>query len=207
MSLTLCYDSETTGLTLTREKPSHPNQPHLVQLGCALYDENEVERAQVSLIIKPNGWVIPQGATDAHGITTEMANDLGVPLLVALAVFSNLAKIAHTHVAHNADFDIKVLMAAFHRVNRPFPPINSRCTKDLADPIMKMPPTERMVAAGFGWKSKPPKLIECMNFFFNEDLPGAHDALVDSRACARVFFEILRRQRSEELLAQRELVS
>ncbi len=195
MPLTLVYDTETSGLTLTREKPSHPEQPHLVQLGCALYDEAQYERAYVSLIIKPAGWTIPPGAADVHGITTEMAHDLGVPLLVALALFSNMAKAAATHVAHNADFDIKVLMAAFHRVNRPFPPINSRCTKDLADPYTKMPPTERMVAAGFGWKNKPPKLIECVKFFFNEELPGAHDALVDARACARVFFEIERRKR------------
>jgi DNA polymerase-3 subunit epsilon len=193
----LAFDSETDGLTLTREKPSHPRQPHLVQLGCLLFDKDGLERGTISLIIKPDGWIIPPGAIEAHGITNEMAHDLGVPLIVALAIFNHLVKISSTHVAHNVDFDIKVLMAAFHRANRPFPAMNPRCTKDLADPIMKMPPTEKMVAAGFGWKTKPPKLVECVKFFFNEDLPGAHDALVDARACARVFFEIERRQRLE----------
>ncbi len=197
MSLTLAMDTETTGLTITREKPDHPGQPHLVQLGCALYDSAQVERAHVSLIVKPTGYVISQEAIKAHGITTEMAHALGVPLIVALAAFNHLAKIADTIIAHNSDFDLKVLMAAFHRANRPFPPMNPRCTKDMADPIMKMPPTEKMVAAGFGWKTKPPKLIECVKFFFDEELLGAHDALVDARACARVFFEIERLKRTQ----------
>lgn len=207
MSLILAFDSETSGLTITREKPTHPGQPHLVQLGCSLYDEDQVERSYISLIIKPTGWTIPQGAAEVHGITTEMANDLGVPLVVALATFNHLVKASHTHIAHNSDFDIKVMLAAFHRANRPFPPINPRCTKDLADPIMKMPPTERMVAAGFGWKTKPPKLIECMKFFFDEELPGAHDALVDARACARVFFEIERRKKVEMTTPTEELAA
>lgn len=42
-----------------------------------------------------------------------------------------------------------------------------------------------MLAAGFT-KPKPPKLEECIRHFFDEALEGAHDALVDVRACARV---------------------
>lgn len=190
----LAFDSETTGLSLSREKPSHPRQPHLVQLGAALYDNDKVERAYLSLIIKPDGWIIPEGAAEVHGITTEMALAYGVPLIVALAAFNHLVKLADTWIGHNVDFDVKILMAAFHRANRPFPLMNPRCTKDLADPYTKLPPTERMITAGFGWKNKPPKLIECIKFFFDEELPGAHDALVDARACARVFFEIERRK-------------
>jgi hypothetical protein len=33
-------------------------------------------------------------------------------------------------------------------------------------------------------------LAECVKHFFGEDLAGAHDALVDVRACARVFFRL-----------------
>lgn len=60
-------------------------------------------------------------------------------------------------------------------------------------PIVNLPPTPKMVAAGFT-KPKPPSLTECMRFFFNEDLVGAHGALTDARACARVFHEIRRRE-------------
>jgi DNA polymerase-3 subunit epsilon len=46
-----------------------------------------------------------------------------------------------------------------------------------------------MLAAGFT-RAKQAKLSECITHFFNEDLTGAHDALVDVRACARVFFHL-----------------
>ena len=37
---------------------------------------------------------------------------------------------------------------------------------------------------------KWPKLEECMNHFFNETIEGAHDALVDVRATARVYYHL-----------------
>lgn len=198
MSLILVADTETSGLTLGREKPSHPGQPNLVQLACIMFTDTGKEIGSLSVIIKPDGWTIPDEAAAVHGINTEMATLVGIPLLAALAVFNHMVKAADVVVAHNAEFDLKILMTAFHRVNRPFPYMNPRCTKDMADPIMRMPPTEKMIAAGFGWKTKPPKLIECIKYFFDEDLEGAHDALVDTRACARVFFEIERRKALEK---------
>jgi DNA polymerase-3 subunit epsilon len=60
---------------------------------------------------------------------------------------------------------------------------------EAAAPIVNLPPTERMLAAGFN-KPKAPKLEECIHHFFGETLAGAHDALVDVRACARVYFHL-----------------
>ena len=189
----LCFDTETTGLTNSREPPEHPSQPHLVQLAAILYDDaGERELATLALIVRPDGWEIPAQAAAVHGITTELATAAGVPLVVALAAFNHLARAATTHVAHNAEFDMVVMGAAFHRVGRPQHPLNPRCTKNLATPVLNLPPTDRMRAAGF-IKPKPPTLAECYKFFFNEELVGAHDALVDTRGCARVYFELMRR--------------
>jgi DNA polymerase-3 subunit epsilon len=63
----------------------------------------------------------------------------------------------------------------------------SFCTCNAAKPIVNLPPTERMLAVGFTGP-KPPKLEECIKHFFDEQLPGAHDALVDARAAARIYF-------------------
>ena len=189
----LAYDTETTGLVNTKALPSDPSQPHLVQFAGILYDtELKREIATVMVIVKPDGWVIPKGAADVHGITTEIATECGVPLALALASFSNLVRISNDHVAHNEEFDQRVLQAQFHRLKRPFPAVNARCTKNLATPIVNLPPSDRMRAAGFN-KPKPPTLTECVDFFFGEKLEGAHDALVDTRACLRVYLEILRR--------------
>jgi DNA polymerase-3 subunit epsilon len=60
---------------------------------------------------------------------------------------------------------------------------------EAATPVLNLPPTERMIAAGFD-KPKPPKLEECIRHFFNEDLEGAHDAMADVIACRRVYFHL-----------------
>src|ERR1019366_268020 len=125
---TLAFDTETTGFINDREKPDHPSQPNLVQLGCILYDADNAERVSVDVIIKPDGWTIPsEVAKKSHGITTEMALALGIPLIGACSIFSNLVKLSDRTVGHNIDFDLKVMMAAFHRIGRPFPPVNPLC--------------------------------------------------------------------------------
>jgi DNA polymerase III subunit epsilon len=196
---TLAFDTETSDLCLEREKPDHPGQPHVVELGCVLYDHENAERTTVNVIIRPTGWTIAPKAQETHGISLEMAYDLGIPAMVAMAMFSNLVKQADRTCGHNITFDLKVMMAEFHRIGRPFPPTNPRCTKDLAEPVLKLPPTERMKATGMGHKFKSPTLTECVRFLFDEELVGAHGALADARACGRVLFELERRAKETVL--------
>ncbi len=191
----LVFDTETTGLPNNREPPDHPSQPHLVQLCALLLDpETQRERSVMSVIIKPDGWTVPPDAYKVHGITTEIAEACGVPLIVAMAMFSNLVRQSTCQVAHNVDFDMKIILAACARLKRPLQGVlNPRCTVNMTTPLLKLPPTERMIAAGFGSKWKSPTLAECVRFFFDEELESAHDAFVDARACARIYFEVLRR--------------
>lgn len=193
----LFFDTETTGLPARGCHPEDPRQPHLVQLACLLADEDRTERASVSLIVAPP-IPIPAQAAAVHGITDELAQAAGVNQGVAAFMWSQMLRRAHTVVAHNIQFDMGIMLTAWlrtrgetaqarwdemHRERQQF------CTMRAALPVVNMPPTERMLAAGFR-RPKPPKLSECIRHFFNEDLTGAHDALVDVRACARVFFHL-----------------
>lgn len=63
------------------------------------------------------------------------------------------------------------------------------CTCTKSTPILKLPPTEKMKAAGMNGP-KSAGLAECIKHFFNEELTGAHDAMVDVRACARVYYAL-----------------
>ena len=191
--LTLAWDTETDGLVLDREKPSHPGQPHLVELGCVLYDGEESRVVCNLVVYQPLLGTIPEKATSVHGLSFDMTGKLGVPLVVACAIFSNLVKLSDRQVGHNTQFDIKLMQAEFHRLGRPFPVMNPLCTRELSEPILKLPPTERMIKYGHGDKFKSPNLTECWRFFFDEPLIGAHGAQVDARASARVLFEIERR--------------
>jgi DNA polymerase-3 subunit epsilon len=189
----LAFDVETTGLPVKGQPPEHPGQPHIVQLAAILLEDSGRERASVCLIVKPDGYVISDKVSAIHGIDMGIAKTCGVPLVVAMGMFSNMCKLAATHIAHNAEYDELCILAAFHRVKRPCPPLNIRCTKDMSSPLLNLPPTEKMKAAGFGNKPKAPSLAECVRFFFNEEIDGAHDALVDTKCCARIYLEMLKR--------------
>jgi DNA polymerase-3 subunit epsilon len=199
MSLIFIYDTETTGLVQSSLPPSHPTQPHLVQLGCLLVSDTGKEICSADLIIQPNGYTIPDGAAKVHGITTEIAKECGVPMATALSVFAQLRAKASEVVGFNQKFDETVLRTAFHRYGRqPSHPGPGKitCCMELATPIMKLPPTARMVAAGFD-KYKPPNLQEAYKHFVHPDgFDGAHSAVVDCRATAEVYFKIMEQSRT-----------
>lgn len=188
---TLFFDTETTGLPLWREPSDDPRQPHLVQLAALLIAPDRSELGMFSAVIRPDGWTIPDEVAALHGITTEKALEIGIPVAEAMARFNEMLAEAHQLAAHNIDFDQRIMRIAYKRLGlmptrENLPKID---TCRLAAPLVNLPPTEKMVAAGFD-KPKPPKLIECIRHFFGEELEGAHDALVDVRACVRVFFHM-----------------
>lgn len=186
----LFFDTETTGFFNDRQPVNHPSQPHIVQLAASLTDNVGEEVMSFSVIID-NGVAIPTQASDVHGITTQIADERGIEPEIAMHLFSHLYRLADTVVAHNIKFDKGVVEAEIFRrhgeVRRLAKPLF--CTMEAATTIVNLPPTERMLAAGFD-KPKPPKLEECIRHFFNEDLDGAHDAMVDVAACRRVFFHL-----------------
>lgn len=189
----LFFDTETTGLPLNNMRLDHPGQPHIVQLAAVLTDDEMNEMASINLIVNP-GVPIPPGASAVHGISNEIAAKHGILPRTAAILFAEMMENAEVLVAHNLQFDIKMMQTLMVRqqVSVKNPPSMRYCTMESASPIVNLPPTARMIAAGFN-KPKPPKLEECIKFFFNETLEGAHDALVDVRACVRVYKELINR--------------
>lgn len=193
----LVFDTETTGLPVWHQPSEHPDQPRLVQLAMVALDSDLVEAASRSMIVRPDGWTIPADAAAIHGITTEMAMDEGVPLADVMDAFRDAVEQAGRLVAHNIKFDARIMRIQQFRLQAEtlggaIPEghefddfVRAReadhyCTMMKAYPIM-------------GLKSfKGASLGACVRHFFDEDLPGAHDALVDARACARVYRHLRR---------------
>lgn len=186
----LFFDTETTGFYDNRLPPDHDGQPHVVQLAMLLTDDAGAERLSASLIIDcPHP--IPSRASDVHGITNEVAGRFGVDLEASIDLFRHFYRLADIVVCHNVAFDVPVMASEIgrfqkHAVNLTKPTF---CTMEAATPIVNLPPTERMLAAGFN-KPKPPKLEECIAHFFGEKLEGAHDAMIDVAACRRVYLHL-----------------
>lgn len=188
----LVFDTETTGLPDFRAPSDAPNQPHLVQLAMVLLDDDLTERASVSLIIKPLGWEIPEEVTKIHGISNELAHAVGVPEKMAVELYVWMQYDKPTiAVAHNVNFDLRIMRIAMlrHGYDKSWQekrPLESYCTMNTASPIVNLPPTAKMKAAGFT-KPKAPRLAECIKHFFDEELVGAHDALNDARSTVRLY--------------------
>lgn len=194
----LYYDSETTGFVQPTLPPDHPTQPHLVQLGAILVNDAGDEIQTASLIVRPEGYTIPEQAARVHGITTELALAIGLPFVTVLSVFYNMRAVAKEVVAFNADFDDLVMAAQSAKLQRtPRAGPTTFCCMRAAGPIMNLPPTTRMLVAGLD-KYKPPNLAEAHQFFCGEGFTGAHGALADARACMRVHQQIIKRSTQGE---------
>lgn len=189
----LFFDTETTGLPNKRSDITDVSQPHVIQLAAMMTDEVGKELSSIRLIVRmpQKTDTIPEAASAVHGISTEMTQRYGVRPLAAAIMFHDMMVCSKTIVAHNLQFDVSLMKILYARLERPqwFVERAQVCTMRQAAPIVNLPPTERMLAAGFN-KPKAPSLAECYKYFFNETLEGAHDAMVDVRACARVFFHM-----------------
>lgn len=188
----LFYDTETSDFPKNDLPDHHVSQPGLVEYGAVLTEDDGTELACASFIVKPEGWVITDGAAGAHGITNEIADRVGVPHMLAVATHCNLRGLATRIVAHNIAFDERIMRYAISRAKRTpaaLGPLDIFCTMQSSTAHVNLPPTVKMLRAGFN-KPKPPSLSELYKFLFNEEFEGAHCAINDVRAMLRCYFHM-----------------
>lgn len=196
--LGLFYDTETTGLPLFSEPSENPRQPHTVQLGALLVDlvTREVLE-EMDVIIRPDGWTIPDEVAKIHGITTQFALEVGIPAKAAFTQFVGLwgANGSVKRIGFNEPFDARIVRIDMFRhfdeeAADAWKAGKAHDVLKVCQPICKLPPTAKMIAARRGNSFKPPKLTEAYLHFFGEELTGAHSALVDARATMRIHFHL-----------------
>lgn len=191
----LFYDTETTGLPLFNEPSEDPRQPHLVQLAACLIDVDKRQTiASMNVIVEPRGWLIPDDVAKIHGITTEHAAAVGVSEHLALMMFTDLWQRAQFRIAHNQQFDERIIRIAKLRYQdreraEAWAAGPAECTQLLSTPILKLPPTAKMIAARRN-HHKSANLGEAYEYFTGRKLEGAHNALVDVHACIDVYYAI-----------------
>lgn len=200
MNLALIYDTETTGLPDFKAPSEAPHQPHIVQLAACLVDlDTRQTISSMDVICRPDGWTIPDDIAAIHGITTEHALDVGIPESLAVGMFMEMWS-GRLRIAHNEPFDARILRIALMRFEDEqtadkWKAGTSDCTARLATPICKIPPTPKMVAAGFN-KFKTANLGEAYRHFTGKELENAHRAMADVQGCMEVFFKILDQQKA-----------
>ncbi|MEY3010971.1 MAG: hypothetical protein RLZZ314_1613 [Bacteroidota bacterium] len=188
----LIFDTETTGLPRDWNAPlsDGDNWPRLVQLAWQLHDKDGKLISRGNQIVQPEGFTIPYNSTKIHGITTERAQDEGVPLSDVVNEFMADAAKAKYVMGHNIGFDVNVVGAELLRLGQPCEPLTDMAVIDSKDEGTDF----CAIPGGRGGKFKWPTLTELHLKLFGEGFGDAHDAAYDVAATARCFFEMVRLQ-------------
>jgi len=183
----LFFDTETTGIPKNYQAPisNLSNWPRLVQLAWILTDKTGAEHKSAEYIIKPDKFSIPHDAAQIHGITTDIARQFGVNLKQVLDEIIIDISGAVVLIAHNMQFDEKIVGAEFLRLGYQnyFGNKNKKCTMQSSTIFCRIPGPY-----GYKW----PKLQELHQKLFKKQYDNAHRALDDVRACAKCYFELRR---------------
>ena len=201
----LFFDTETTGLPKRPEAPaSHSaNWPRVVQLAWILTDSCGRTIREGNHLVRPRGWRIQPGALRCHGITLQQARQEGAPLAVVMRRFATDLLQTDTVIGHNVMFDHRIVGAEFFRLGQgnPLQKRHAQCTMKMGHGFLQKRPEDPSDSPihrrRFRSRPSPPGLDRLYRALFGRRLEGAHDALVDARACMECYFE-MRRQSSPE---------
>jgi DNA polymerase III subunit epsilon len=182
----LFIDTEASGLPKKWRAPSpnDNNWPHSVQISWVVYRKDGTEIKYENHYVGDNDFRIRPSAIKIHGITREYLNKEGVGRGEILTKLTNdIKEYEPLLIAHFMEFDYHLLTADFIRsgIENPLPNAELFCTM--------------LATKGYLSESKRPflKLCDVYYMLFNETLNDQHNALVDARATAECFFELLKR--------------
>lgn len=183
MRALLFIDTETTGLNTGIDR--------IVQLSTRLVLPNGSH--DYNQLVRPGNFAIPAAATRIHGITDQVASLHGTSITQVLEDLSRQIELADILVGHHVEFDIAIIIAEAKR---------SGChdlVATLTHPKFGLDAgrraaicTQRLAVDYFRFLGESPslsdtKLTTVYQRLFQEELVGAHDAMVDVIACQQVY--------------------
>ncbi len=188
----LIFDTETTGLPKRWNAPisDTDNWPRCIQIAWQLHDGMGNLLESQDYLVRPEGFNIPYDAEQIHGISTELAEDQGIPLAEVLEKFNVALSKTKFVVGQNVKFDLNIMGAEFHRLavenNLQELPVLDTCTEHTAQLCQ--------ILGGRGGKFKLPTLTELYQFLFGAPFGDAHNATADVEATTRCFLELVRKK-------------
>ena len=193
----LIFDTETTGLPLTRNTTSgkwYKKYPHIVQISWIMYDSDKNQCIDIQdFIVKiPDDVEISEKSTSIHGISKEISQKKGTTIEDILPLFSIMLNHCDMIIGHNIEFDINMIRAEFLRNNYIDPFILEKhkqvyCTMKHSIELCKIEALSRYGNTYYKW----PKLIELHNFLFHTTPKNLHNSLTDIYVTLRCFYKML----------------
>lgn len=194
----LFIDTETTGLPIN-DKVAYTNLnnwPYLVQIALIIEDDNYGILAKRSIILKPNGYSIPESSARIHGISNAQAVKEGEDRKQIICFLDTVLYNSDIIIGHNVSFDLNVVKAEIIRVkgieNTLFvkKKHNIIDTMNLGVNVCKIPNL-----SFYSRQSQPykyPKLAELYYKLFNKHFDNQHDAMSDIQATYDCYYKLKR---------------
>lgn len=187
----LVFDTETTGLPLNYNASAEDlnNWPRIIQLAYSVYDQPEKEIKRFCKLIRPDGWNMPTGEFWVkNGFNQEKSLSEGVPIKEVLDEYTQDRLKCRFTVAHNMNFDSKIIRSEMIRAG-----ISTEFKAEKVCTMMKTISFCNLPHKNGRKGKKFPTLTELHYKLFNTGFVGAHDAGNDVDACAKCFFELVKR--------------
>lgn len=198
-NIKLFIDTETTGLPLNDNLPytDLKNWPYLVQVALIIEDDNYGILAKRNIILKPDGYTIPESATKIHGISNEIAVKNGEDRDKVISFLDLALYKSGIIIGHNVSFDLNVIKSEIIRIkgieNALFKKKKHIVidTMKMGRNICKIP--NLSFHTRLSLPNKYPKLDELYYKLFNKHFNNQHDAMADVQAAYDCYYELKRK--------------
>jgi len=209
----MVFDVETTGLLPKKQRGSKEeipltDYPHIIQLSCIIYDiyEERIVRKYDTYVKIPDTIEISETVTGLTGITKELCNEKGKSIIEVIGEFYELYMLGEVIVAHNIDFDERMIQIELER-NRPeflekapfcftifnktyekLKGVDRYCTMKRGTELCNIMVPSKI--EGGNPSKKWPRLAELHEKLFDEIPLNLHDSSVDTLACLKCFLKM-----------------
>ena len=224
----LIFDVETTGLLPTIPKDQTSNlasnlasnialYPYIIQFSFILYnlETRAIERKHNFYINVPVD--VPKKITEITGITKQMCDERGIPILLALDCFYECYTMAGCVIAHNLTFDATMIRVELDRNRAEIDMKAHYCFNIFDAEFEKSHRIERVCTMRYGtnicnvmkakegkdgkvtYYKKWPTLLEFHKHLFDTIPENLHNSIVDVLVCMRCYLKSYRKIEIAEL--------
>ena len=187
----LVFDTETTGLFPPRNEIA--KYPYIVQISWFIYDygDNKIKSMNDHIIKLAPNMVIPQQSIDVHGITNEIMNTRGIDIQETLFRFVSDIKTCAMIIAHNINFDKRVINVELMR-NGFSKSLTELRRKEFCTMKKGMDVCKLTMQSYYSKKRIPkfPRLTELHDKLFEKSPKNIHNALIDILMCFRCYYKM-----------------
>jgi DNA polymerase-3 subunit alpha len=203
----LVFDTETTGL-FPKRYGSDPLDPYAIQISYIIYENGKIVETWNNYIRVPESAKISQEIETLTGISNNLCKTNGIAIVDALSDFIHAYSSVDLIVAHNIEFDKRVILTEIRRnasalisklessqcltmfTNNFITPHKPAefCTIEASRNLCAIVRTNSR-----GTYFKNPTLTELHEYLFGTKPANAHNSLDDCESCLRCYIELVKK--------------